>query len=67
MMWQLLAPLLIAQLLIHLLLILEYGDIVWSGSCDCDLDKLDKIHVGATRLTGAAERSDTNILYEDLL
>ena len=25
--------------------ILEYGDIVWSGACDRDLDKLDKVHV----------------------
>ena len=47
--------------------ILEYGDIVWSGACDRDLDKLDKVHVRAMRLiTGATERSHTNILYEDL-
>ena len=47
--------------------ILEYGDIVWSGACDCDLDKL--VHVRATcmrLLTGATERSHTHILYEDL-
>ena len=47
--------------------ILEYGDIVWSGACDHDLDKLDKVHVRAMRLiTGATERSHTHILYEDL-
>ena len=47
--------------------ILEYGDIVWSGACDRDLDKLDKVHVRAMRLiTGATERSHTHILYEDL-
>ena len=47
--------------------ILEYGDIVWSGACDRDLDKLDKVHVRAKRLiTGVTERSHTNILYEDL-
>ena len=46
--------------------ILEYGAIVWSGACDRDLDKLDKVHARAMRLiTGATERSHTNILYED--
>ena len=47
--------------------ILEYGDKVWSVACDRDLDKLDKVHVRAMRLiTSATERSNTNILYEDL-
>ena len=30
--------------------ILEYGDIMWSGACDRDLDKLDKVHVRACAL-----------------
>ena len=25
--------------------ILEYGDVMWAGSSDCDLEKLDKVHI----------------------
>ena len=45
--------------------ILEYGDMVWSGACDSNLEKL--VHVRAMRLiTGATERSHTHIVYEDI-
>ena len=38
--------------------ILEYGDVVWAGSLDCDLEKFDKVHIRAMRIiTGATERS----------
>ncbi len=47
--------------------IIEYGDIVWSGASDHDLEKLDKIHIRAMRITsGATERSNINSLYEEL-
>ena len=47
--------------------IMEYGDVVWAGSPDCDLEKLDKVHIRAMRIiTGATERSNINSMYEDL-
>ena len=47
--------------------IMEYGDVVWAGSPDCDLEKLDKVHIRAMRIiTGATERSNINAMYEDL-
>ena len=47
--------------------ILEHGDIMWSGACDRDLDKLDKSPCQSYMrlITGAIERSHTHILYED--
>ena len=49
------------------LLILEYGNVVWVGSPDCDLEKLDKVHIRAMKIiTGATERSNINAMYEDL-
>ena len=47
--------------------IMEYGDVVCAGSPDCDLEKLDKVHIRAMRIiTGATERSNINSMYEDL-
>ena len=47
--------------------ILEYGDVLWSGACDYELAKLDRVHIRAMRIiTGATERSHINSLYEDL-
>ena len=47
--------------------IMEYGDVVWAGSPDCDLEKLDKVHIRAMRIiTGATEHSNINSMYEDL-
>ena len=47
--------------------IMEYGDVVWARSLDCDLEKLDKVHIHAMRIfTGATERSNINAMYEDL-
>ncbi len=47
--------------------ILEYGDVIWTGANEYELDKLDRVHVRAMRIiTGATERSSVNNLYEDL-
>ena len=43
--------------------ILEYGDKVWSGACDRDLDKLDKVHVRAMRLITGATNDHIQIFY----
>ena len=47
--------------------ILEYGGVVCAGSPDCDLEKLDKVHIRAMRIIACAtERSNINSRYEDL-
>ena len=47
--------------------ILEYGDVLWGGSYQQDLDKLDRVHIRAMRvITGATERSSTLNLFHDL-
>ena len=47
--------------------IMEYGDVIWAGSPDCDLEKLYKVHIRAMRIiAGATERSNINSTYEDL-
>ena len=38
----------------YVLPILEYGDVLWSGACDYELAKLDRVHIRAMRIiTGA--------------
>ena len=45
---------------------LEYGNVVWGGTFDSDLCKLERIHVEGMRLiTGATARSSISRLYED--
>ncbi len=47
--------------------VLEYGDILWSGAQEYELNKLDSVQNRAMRIvTGATERSQINRLYEDL-
>ena len=44
----------------------EYGKIVWGGSCDTHIDKIEKIHVDAMRfVTGATARSSIQRLYSE--
>ena len=46
---------------------LEYGDVLFAGTYESDLCKLDRLQVDAMRIvTGATERSNINLLYEDL-
>ena len=46
--------------------ILEYGDALWDGAQDYELDKLDQVHIRAMRIiTGATERSSIQRLYVD--
>ena len=45
---------------------LEYGDVLWAGTYDSDLSKIDAIQVEAMRIvTGATARSNINLLYEE--
>lgn len=45
---------------------MEYANIVWGGTSDVDLAKLEKIHVDAMRcITGATARSNIANLYTD--
>ena len=47
--------------------LLEYGDIVWSGSQEYEIIKLDAVQNRAMRIvTGATEKSNINNMYEDL-
>ena len=40
---------------------------MWSGACDRELAKLDKVDIRAMhKITGATERSHINVLYEEL-
>ena len=34
----------------YLLPILEYGDVLWSGACDYELAKLDRVNIRAMRI-----------------
>ena len=46
--------------------VVEYGKIVWGGSCDTHIDKIEKLHVDAMRLvTGATARSNIQRLYAE--
>ena len=45
---------------------IEYGDVLWAGTYDSDLCKVDSIQVEAMRIvTGATARSNINNLYEE--
>ena len=46
--------------------VMEYANVVWGGAFDCDIAKLEKIHVDGMRLvTGATARSNIRKLYEE--
>ena len=46
---------------------MEYGDVLFAGTYESDLCKLDRLQVDAMRIvTGATEKSNINLLYEDL-
>ena len=46
--------------------VLEYGSVVWGGTFDSDMMKLEKIHINAIRLiTGATAKSNINALYKE--
>ena len=46
---------------------MEYANIVWGGSYDCDIMKLETIHIDANRLiTGATARSNIVSLYDEV-
>ena len=45
---------------------MEYASVVWGGTYDSDLCKLDQVQVEAMRLiTGATARSSIKALYEE--
>ena len=46
--------------------IIEYGNVVWGGSCDTHIAKVERIHIEAMRLvTGATSRSNIQRLYDE--
>ena len=46
---------------------MEYGDVLFAGTYESDLCKLDRLQVEAMRIvTGATEKSNIVLLYEDL-
>ena len=46
---------------------MEYGDVLYAGTYDSDLCKLDRLQVDAMRVvTGATEKSNIGLLYDDL-
>jgi hypothetical protein len=46
---------------------MEYGDVLFAGTYDSDLCKLDRLQVDAMRIvTGATQKSNIALLYEDL-
>ena len=46
---------------------LEYADCIWAGAYETGLSKRDKVQIDVMRIvSGAAARSDINILYEEL-
>ena len=46
---------------------MEYANVVWGGSYDSNLDKLEKIHIDGMRLiTGATARCGTVNLYSEM-
>ena len=45
---------------------MEYANVVWGGSFDCDIAKLEAIHIDAMRLiAGATARSHIDNLYKE--
>ena len=43
---------------------MEYADVVWNGTCQKDLDKLDSIHITAARIvTGGTKNATLLILW----
>ena len=47
--------------------IMEYGDVIWTGGNNGDLDKLDMAQTNAARVvTGATARCDTSTLMNDV-
>ncbi len=45
---------------------MEYGMVIWGGTYDTDLNKLEKIQIDALRLiTGATARSNISLLYDE--
>ena len=47
--------------------VIEYGDILWCNTFECDIEKLDVIQNSAMRcVTGALARTNTQKLYEKL-
>ena len=47
--------------------VIEYADVIWAGSYEKDLEKLDSIHhKGARIVSGATERCSTNRLMEEV-
>ena len=46
---------------------MEYANVVWGGSYDCDIMKLENIHIDAIRLiAGATARSNIVNLYHEV-
>ena len=46
---------------------MEYANVVWGGSYDCDISKLESIQIDAIRLiTGATARSNIANLYQEV-
>ena len=46
--------------------IIDYGDVLYAGTYDSDLCKLDRLQVDAMRIvTGATEKSNINLLYNE--
>ena len=46
---------------------MEYGDVLFAGTYESDLSKLDKLQVDAMRIvSGATERSNIALLYDEL-
>ena len=46
--------------------VMEYANVVWGGSYDSDINKLERIHIAAMRLvTGATSHSNIQRLYTE--
>ena len=46
--------------------ILEYGNLIWGGSYDTDINNLERINIDAMRLvSGAVYRSNLKNLYDE--
>ncbi len=47
--------------------LIDYGDVLWNGASEYELDKLDCVHIRAMRIiTGATEKSDLQRLFIEL-
>ena len=45
---------------------MEYANIVLGGSCNTDLDKLERVNIAAMRrITGGTSNCNINKLYDD--